>query len=88
MRAYAVLCPFVLLLDLCLFFRSEIVLNVEAEYSLSLSVSIDRKIERRQREREGTHSLRISSGCLPLIMLATVLHPTSLFVSKGDEEVC
>jgi len=28
-------------------------------------------------------SFRISSGDLPLIMLATVLHPTSLFISFG-----
>jgi hypothetical protein len=32
------------------------------------------------------NSLRISSGVFPLIMLATVLHPTSLKIG-GDKEV-
>jgi hypothetical protein len=31
-------------------------------------------------------SFRISSGDLPLIMLATVLHPTSLLVSSGSAQ--
>lgn len=36
--------------------------------------------------REGTHSFRISSGCLPLIMLATVLHPTSLRAGRDGAQ--
>lgn len=34
--------------------------------------------------KRDSNSLRISSGCLPLIMLATVLHPTSLQREAGQ----
>jgi hypothetical protein len=33
------------------------------------------------------NSLRISSGVLPLIMFATVLQPTSLWVSAGETTI-
>ena len=84
-----------LLPDLSLLLRGKIVYNVEAAGAMNDARYEGRKEVEQvscQSSKVGlqgtgkTHSLRISSGCFPLIILATVLHPTSLQTPESGQE--